>query len=82
MAKLLSEDSAESDSELVESSQETNCCVCKKSEPEDGSEEFVFVGMLKWEKCDFCSHWTHLKTCTEVRVLRRDSEFRCPHCTL
>ena len=35
MAELLSEDSAESDSDLVELSQETNYCVCKKSEPED-----------------------------------------------
>ena len=82
MAELFSEDSAESDSEQVESSLETKCCVCKKSEPEDESEDFMFVGMLKWGKCDFWSHWTHLKKCTEVRVLRRGSEFRCPHCTL
>ena len=52
MAELLSEDSAEIDSELVESSQETNCCVCRKSEPEEESEDFVFVGMQGFTGCN------------------------------
>ena len=30
--------------------------------------------------CHFFSHWMHLKTCTEVRVLRRGSKSRCSHC--
>ena len=30
--------------------------------------------------CHFSSHWMHLKTCTEVRVLRRGSKSRCSHC--
>lgn len=40
------------------------------------------VYMLVWSAGEnvTCSHWTHLKTGTEVRVLGRDSVFRCPHC--
>ena len=39
--------------------------------------ETIFV---KWAKCDFCDHWTHLTFCSQVKILRRDSVFRCPHC--
>ena len=52
MAELWSVDSDEIDSELVESSQETNCCVCRKSEPEEESEDFVFVGMQGFTGCN------------------------------
>ncbi len=55
------------------------CCVCSDWQPKElrGCDTIVFV---TWGKCDFCPHWTHLKYCSEVRVLRRDSIFRCPHC--
>ena len=75
---ILSEDSegSLSDEDIGE---EEKCCVCKKWEPDEirGS---AYISFVNWAKCDFCPHWTHLKTCTEVRVIRRDSVFRCPHC--
>ena len=76
--EILSEDSEGSltDEDIGE---EEKCCVCKKWEPDEirGS---AYISFVNWAKCDFCPHWTHLKTCTEVRVIRRDSVFRCPHC--
>ena len=59
--------------------EEEKCCVCKKWEPDEirGS---AYIAFVSWGKCDFCLHWTHLKTFTEIRVIRRDSVFRCPHC--
>ena len=71
MAELLSEDSTESDSEVVESSQETKCCVCKKSEPEDESEDFMFVGMLKWGKCDSLHHYLLLFALDTLKNVHR-----------
>ena len=75
---ILSEDSEGSlrDEDIGE---EEKCCVCKKWEPDEirGS---AYISFVNWAKCDFCPHWTHLKTCTEVRVIRRESVFRCPHC--
>lgn len=38
------------------------------------------VVFVKWGKCDFCDHWTHLQYCTPVRLLRRGDTFKCPHC--
>lgn len=75
---ILSEESEGSSGE-EDIGEEEKCCVCKKWEPDEmrGSD---YISFVTWGKCDFCSHWTHLKTCTEVRVLRRDSVFRCPHC--
>ncbi|XP_053408884.1 uncharacterized protein LOC128559893 [Mercenaria mercenaria] len=57
------------------------CCVCNMLSPTElkGCTSITFV---KWGKCDFCPHWVHLKYCTAVKVLRRASIFRCPHCTL
>ncbi|MEW8548101.1 MAG: hypothetical protein AB2693_31750 [Candidatus Thiodiazotropha sp.] len=59
--------------------EDEKCCVCGDWQPEEirGCNSIVFV---KWAKCDYCSHWTHLQFCTNVRVLRLGSEFRCPHC--
>lgn len=75
---ILSTESSESDSD-PEISEEEKCCLCHKWESDElrGS---VFITLVNWGKCDFCPHWTHLKTCSKVRVLRRDSVFRCPHC--
>ena len=74
---LLSEDNEDSDESAADS--EDMCCVCLGWQPVEirGCNTVVFV---TWGKCDFCTHWTHLKYCSQVRVLRRDSVFRCPHC--
>ena len=75
---ILSEDSegSLSDEDIGE---EEKCCVCKKWEP-DETRGSAYISFVNWAKCDFCPHWTHLKTCTEVRVIRRDIVFRCLHC--
>ncbi|XP_053392052.1 uncharacterized protein LOC128554769 [Mercenaria mercenaria] len=70
---LISEDSSDSDID-TEVSEEEKCCVCGNWEPDElkGS---VYITLVNWGKCDFCEHWTHLKTCSKIRVLRRDSVF-------
>jgi hypothetical protein len=76
----LSPEQSLTDSESDVSVEEDDlCCICHDWQPEDlrGCQSVCFV---KWGKCDYCPHWTHLKYCTNVTVLRRDSEFRCPHC--
>ena len=55
------------------------CCVCKKSSP-PALRKDVSVVFVKWGECSVCAHWVHLSFCTDVRFLRRDSFFRCPHC--
>ena len=68
------------DSEYVsQTKEEDKCCVCHTFEAEY-LKQCDYVSFVSWGKCDFCPHWTHLKSCTEVRVLRRGSVFRCPHC--
>jgi hypothetical protein len=69
-------DSSDSD---IGDSDEDKCCVCNLWSPAElkGCTSIVFV---KWGKCDFCPHWVHLKFCTEVKVIRRATVFRCPHC--
>lgn len=55
------------------------CCVCKQSSPSQLQDCMALV-FVKWGQCDVCGHWVHLSFCTDVRVLRRGSFFRCPHC--
>ena len=69
------EDSSEGDSER----EDEVCCVCQRWQPAE-LQSIPGIVFVQWGKCDFCSHWTHLKFCTEVRVLRTSSKFRCPHC--
>ncbi|MEW8543568.1 MAG: hypothetical protein AB2693_08525 [Candidatus Thiodiazotropha sp.] len=71
--------SSDESSDYASDGDDEKCCVCDSWQPEAirGCQSIIFV---KWAKCDFCSHWTHLQFCTEVRVIRRGSEFRCPHC--
>lgn len=72
---------ARSEESTVDSiADEDLCCLCKKYEPEQ-LREYPGLVIVKWGKCDFCEHWTHLTFCSDVRVLRRGSIFRCPHCT-
>ncbi|WAR25274.1 hypothetical protein MAR_010978 [Mya arenaria] len=54
------------------------CCICKRFSPATSAYQ---LDIVNWGQCDKCSHWTHLKYCTPVRCLRRDSEFLCPHCS-
>jgi hypothetical protein len=60
-------------------SDEDLCCVCGKFTPEALNLAFT-IEFVQWGQCDSCNHWTHLKYCTKVRFLRRDSQFLCPHC--
>ena len=75
----LSEDTTDNDSDVDYTDDEETCCVCDKWQPKD-LEKLAGIVFVKWGKCDFCSHWTHLNFCTPVKVLRRGSVFRCPHC--
>jgi hypothetical protein len=54
------------------------CCVCKKYNctSKDGQSLAIYT----WAQCDVCQHWTHLKYCTPVRVVRRNTSFKCPCC--
>jgi hypothetical protein len=56
------------------------CCVCNKFTPDEvrNSVSLVFT---KWVQCDKCGHWTHLKYCTNIAVVRRGDHFFCKHCT-
>ena len=54
------------------------CCVCKKyyCTSKDGQSLAIYT----WAQCDVCQHWTHLKYCTPIRVVRRNTPFKCPCC--
>ena len=55
------------------------CCVCGKYHPDIAQDGYV-LEFATWGKCDFdgCDHWTHLKHCCNVKVLRRHDIFYCP----
>lgn len=55
------------------------CCVCNKYNPEFADSGYV-LEFATWGKCDYgeCQHWTHLKHCCNVKVLRRHDIFYCP----
>ncbi|XP_053394116.1 uncharacterized protein LOC123523838 [Mercenaria mercenaria] len=57
------------------------CCVCKRQSPEE-LKHCPYLVIVKWAQCDntSCSHWVHLKFCTDISVVRRHSKFLCPHC--
>jgi len=55
------------------------CCMCDRFEPAN-LDKFPYITLVSWGKCDKCPHWTHLKFCSKVRVIRRETEFLCPHC--
>ncbi|VDI49576.1 Hypothetical predicted protein [Mytilus galloprovincialis] len=57
------------------------CCVCKQFTPNQ-IRLGVGVELTKWVQCDNyrCKHWTHLKYCTELRAVRRNTKFYCMHC--
>lgn len=55
------------------------CCVCQRYHPDIAQDGYV-LEFATWGKCDFdgCDHWTHLKYCCNVKVLRRHDIFYCP----
>ena len=67
------------DLSTYEDEEEELCCICDKRMPPAVNLAFV-VEFAQWAQCDKCSHWTHLKYCTKIRVVRRESAFLCPHC--
>ncbi|XP_052276674.1 uncharacterized protein LOC127875923 [Dreissena polymorpha] len=67
------------ESEIEDEDPANNCCICKKFSPPglDQCDELVIV---KWAQCTACGHWCHLRFCSQIRVVRRLSDFFCPHC--
>ena len=55
------------------------CCVCNKYHPDKAQDGYV-IEFATWGKCDYpgCEHWTHLKYCCDIKVLRRHDVFHCP----
>lgn len=51
------------------------CCVCKRFSPDTFSNAYT-VEFIKWGQCD---GWVHLKYCTPVKFLRRETAFLCPN---
>ena len=71
----------EDESDDSSTSDEDKCCVCGDWQPE-AIRECHSIIFVNWAKCDYCTHWTHLQYCSEVRVVGRGDEFRCPHCLI
>lgn len=71
--------SAEDITDDSDSDDDTLCCGCGQRQPEEFKNN-TYIEFLNWGKCDFCEHWTHLKYCSPVKAIRRDTVFRCPHC--
>ncbi|XP_045177379.2 antigen EM13-like isoform X2 [Mercenaria mercenaria] len=55
------------------------CCVCGKFTPEPMNMTDT-LELVQWGQCDKCGHWTHLKYCCNVKILRKHEEFLCHHC--
>ena len=55
------------------------CCICKSYEPPN-LKDLPYVIFVAWGQCDKCAHWCHLKFCCNVKALRRNADFLCPHC--
>ena len=55
------------------------CCVCMKKSPPN-LQSLPYLKIVNWAACDKCDHWVHLTFCSKVHVVRRHSDFLCPHC--
>lgn len=57
------------------------CCLCRQFTP-NKIRLGVDIELTKWVQCDNYrrKHWTHLKYCTNLRAVRRDTQFYCIHC--
>jgi hypothetical protein len=67
---------SDSDSSMSDSDAD-KCCVCGKSTPPRLHDYIKIIG---WASCDSCGHWVHLTYCTTEHVVRRHTQFLCPHC--
>ncbi|XP_052809180.1 jerky protein homolog-like [Mya arenaria] len=76
--KILASSDTESECSY-EVAEEDLCCVCRKFSPEPMNVAFT-IELVNWGECDKCGHWTHLKYCSQVKVIRRQDEFLCPCC--
>lgn len=65
----------ESESQIAE---KEKCCVCKRFYVR--SVNAYKVSLTNWAECDVCGHWVHLAYCTTVRVVRKETPFKCPCC--
>jgi hypothetical protein len=54
------------------------CCVCDQRYP-PALRHCISLTIVNWAKYDACEHWTHLRYCSYINVVRRSSEFVCPH---
>ncbi|XP_063420606.1 uncharacterized protein LOC134705821 [Mytilus trossulus] len=57
----------------------TLCCVCNMWQPKE-LQDCISIVFTQWAKCEYlqCDHWTHLKFCCDVSVIRRSDKFYCP----
>ncbi|XP_060553673.1 uncharacterized protein LOC132714771 [Ruditapes philippinarum] len=68
----------DSEDEIID---DVPCCVCGKTTPPTLRNN-PDIKIVSWAQCDNCSHWVHLRFCTEIRVVRRHSNFKCIHCQI
>lgn len=73
---IISDDDFFGDS--IDGDDESLCCVCNTRFPE-ALRQYVSLVFAMWGKCMYsnCDHWTHLKFCCDVNVLRRHRIFDC-----
>ena len=62
-----------------EESDNEPCCICNQHYPPQ-LKHVVSLTIINWAQCEACGHWTHLRYCSTVNVVRSKSKFRCPHC--
>ena len=55
---------------------QVKCCVCKRFYAQ--SREALQISFTQWASCDICGYWVHLKYYTPVRVVRKNTPFKCP----
>lgn len=72
-------DNSETDDDAIQ--EEEKCCVCKQFTPKE-IRNGVGLEFTKWVQCENenCRHWTHVKYCTKLKAVRRDTRFYCMHC--
>jgi hypothetical protein len=58
---------------------EEKCCVCGDFEPK-ALRDKPYIEIVNWAQCVVCCHSVHLSYCVPEKVVRKDTEFVCPHC--
>ena len=75
----ITEEDDSDNSDIDDVYDDVSCCICKQAR----TPEFINANYLvikQWTQCDTCGHWTHLKFCSTVSVVRNDIFFEYPHC--